>query len=118
MDDMELPWWDEDIRDKNMSAMTDEQYEELTMLLEQLSPVRGKMKSRAQEFYDDQVKRHDEYGAKMFISPKQRAWLISLYEELVGPLDRLSGVQQETPEMNRRHQPREQTEDNDDEIPF
>lgn len=70
-------------------AITPEQNEELTAILEALSTERGAMNERSRSFYDEQVKRHEEYGARIFLSPAQFNWLRSIYTEHVGPLDGL-----------------------------
>lgn len=112
--------------------MTSEEYDRYQMILQQLADVRGEMNARSQSFYDDQVKRFDEYGERTFMSPKQKSWLESLYEDHVGPLANLEGIPQQ------KDAPKEQTgkpsfvgkkdpeprrgigsyDDIDDEIPF
>ena len=80
--------------------MTSEEFERMTMLLEQLGEERGAMNPRSQEFFDQQVERFKQYGDRTFLSPKQKSWLESLYEEHVGPLDQLGGVHLSAPDTD------------------
>jgi hypothetical protein len=41
----------------------------------------------ANQFIKDQGERYEKYGADMWLSEKQWAWLTSLYEKNVGTLD-------------------------------
>ena len=67
-------------------ALTPEQNERLTYMLEALEPETKAMSDVARGFVEDQIKRHDQYAERMFLSPKQESWLERLYIEHVGPL--------------------------------
>ena len=88
--------------------LSPEQNEHLTLLLAELEPVTKDMSDRSRTFVTEQIQRHGQYQERMFLSPKQLSWLHSLYEEHVGPLDKLGG----TPGTNKPE------DDIDDEIPF
>lgn len=98
-------------------ALNDEQHEEMKLLLEQLESERGRMKPRTQEFFDEQLKRFNQYGQRMFPwSVKQRDWIISTYEELVGPFEHLGGKAQSG---NATAKPETEQDDmKGDDIPF
>jgi hypothetical protein len=94
-------------------ALSEAQNEWLTVLLENLSTVRSKLQGRSRDFVDDQVKRHDEYGERMFLSPKQKAWLISLHEQHCPGVELPDPEADKPKDSNHDHDPRD-----DDEIPF
>ena len=99
--------------------LTDETFERVSLILEQLGAVRGKIKGRSLEFFDDQVARHAKYGQDMFLSSKQQGWLEKIYEEHVGPLDKLEGLVGDDPDATpNRNKLDANTTDLDDEIPF
>jgi hypothetical protein len=103
-------------------ALSDEQNDRLTLLLQQLEPEIKNMKGSAPGFVRDQIERHDKYGAAMFLSPKQLSWLESLYEQNVGPLRYLEGTSQPeltNSETGKKYAPGSADEDDDsDPIPF
>lgn len=68
-------------------ALTQEQVEEITELLGDLGPVKDDMNPKSKAFVDDQIKRFEQYGAKMFVSPKQMKWLKDLHAEFIGTGD-------------------------------
>jgi hypothetical protein len=55
-------------------------------MIDELAPVaaEGKLYGAANGFVNDQVERKKQYGERMFVSPKQVAWLERLHEEFVG----------------------------------
>lgn len=65
-------------------AITEEQNERLTEMLQALEPEIKNLGQASANFVRDQIKRHDRYGTQMFISPKQNAWLEDLYEKYAG----------------------------------
>jgi hypothetical protein len=59
--------------------LTDEEYEELVEILEGLD---GKsMSAKSRDFVADMTARHDRYGRRTMVSPKQWDWLRSLRDE-------------------------------------
>lgn len=64
--------------------LTDEQNELLTTVLETLEPELKDMKPGERSFVEDQLKRHEQYGADIRLSPKQRTWLQDIYERVSG----------------------------------
>lgn len=62
-------------------ALTEEQDKHLTELLDDLKAVSDDIYPNGQKFVLEQVARHEQYGARMFLSPKQLAWLESLHGE-------------------------------------
>lgn len=65
-------------------ALTEEQNERLTAILQALEPEIKNLGQASQNFVRDQIERHAKYDDKMFISPKQKAWLEDLYEKYAG----------------------------------
>lgn len=65
-------------------AITEEQNERLTEILQALEPEIKKLGQVSANFVRDQIKRHDQYHEAMFVSPKQWAWLEDLYEKYAG----------------------------------
>lgn len=102
--------------------ITEQQNDELKALLAALSTERGALNDRARDFFDQQVARHEQYGARIFISLKQMAWLRDLYVEHVGSLDGLNypskGAREDT--LGEQPKPKVRTARpmDDDEIPF
>lgn len=64
-----------------MSLNVDEE-ERLTALLEELEGNRKFLSDWEQSFLTDQQKRYEQYGAKIFLSPKQSAVLIRMQEKI------------------------------------
>lgn len=62
-------------------ALTSEQDERLTLILESLEPVLKELYPAARGFIEDQLKRHAQYKDDIRMSPKQWAWLEKLYKE-------------------------------------
>lgn len=86
-------------------ALSLEQEERLRDLLINLEPEAKAMKDHERGFVEDQIKRFEQYGSRVFISPKQWGWLDALHEKYCGV--RLEeGGQEDVPD------------DLDDEIPF
>lgn len=54
---------------------------QLIHLLQEIGAARAKLNGWEQGFFDDQVKRHDEWGAKMSLSPKQWSVLRKMHEK-------------------------------------
>lgn len=72
-------------------AITEEQNERLTQILQALEPEIKNLGQASANFVRDQIKRHDQYHEAIFVSPKQWAWLTDLYEKYAG------GMKQEAP---------------------
>lgn len=70
-----------------MSVLTPQAFERLTTIVEALSVERGALKGASVGFVDDMKERIERYGARVFVSPKQLAWLENLYTQHVGSLD-------------------------------
>lgn len=62
--------------------LTEEQEERLSLLLSELEANRKSLSDWERGFLDDQSKRFDQYGAKVFMSPKQFAVLERMYEKV------------------------------------
>lgn len=99
-------------------------FEWLKVLLDDLQSVRGQLYSRAQSFVDDQVKRADEYGERMFLSPKQEKWLKDLHAEFC-PGSKLPNPEEPSPQGDYDDpdepldRPYNNARDNlDDDVPF
>lgn len=98
-----------------MPQLEAEEFSRVSQIIDELAPLaeEGKLYEAANNFVNDQVDRKKQYGERMFISPKQVAWLERLHEEHVG-----TAVHQEpkdaVDELDRRAPPR----DMDDDIPF
>lgn len=65
-------------------ALTEEQNTRLTEILEALKLELDKLPPASKNFVQDQIKRHEQYDNRMFISTKQTAWLEDLYEKYAG----------------------------------
>ena len=61
--------------------LTLEQEEKLQFTLDTIAEHRAVLNDWERGFFDDQVKRFEEHGAKMFLSPKQWAVLNKMYEK-------------------------------------
>lgn len=61
--------------------LSDEQNELLTEYLQVLGAERAGLNPASRSFVDETVKRHEEYGADIRLSPKQWKWLTDLYEK-------------------------------------
>jgi hypothetical protein len=96
-------------------AITDEQNERLGLLLENLIAVRAQLTPSSQRFVDDQVKRHDQYGDRIFMSPKQWQWLEDLHREHCSDMKLPGDSNGETGDDDSEQ---EVKRDIDDEIPF
>lgn len=96
-------------------ALTEEQNERLTAILQALEPEIKNMGQASQNFVRDQIKRHNQYDDAMSISPKQKAWLEDLYEKYAGGTkevgDSRTPIDDEPDTTHSR-------EDIDDDIPF
>lgn len=66
-------------------ALTEEQDAHLTEVLDDLGSVRDDLYPKAKQFVEDQIARHETYGARMFLSPKQLNWLHDLQREFCQP---------------------------------
>lgn len=64
-------------------SLTDEQHTRLETILQGLEPEASKLYPAARGFVEDQIKRHDEYGQDVRVSPKQWKWLEDLYKQFV-----------------------------------
>lgn len=101
-------------------ALSLEQDEELSRLLEELEPVVKHMGEWDRNFTQDQLDRHAKYGSKIFMSPKQWEQLHRIHDEYVGHDD---PTQRDEP-VDTRNEAERVTKDTDfnkeldDEVPF
>lgn len=65
-------------------TLTLEQQERLALILADLEPELKRLRSGERSFVEDQVKRHEEYGANVRLSPKQWQWIEDIYRKYVG----------------------------------
>lgn len=61
--------------------LTQEEDSHLTEVLNDLEAVQDDLYPKAKQFVQDQIERHKQYGARMFLSPKQLQWLHDLQKE-------------------------------------
>lgn len=61
--------------------LTESENEYLQVLLENLTSVRKSLNERAQSFLDETVARHEQWGNRIKLSPKQWAWLEGLHKD-------------------------------------
>lgn len=102
-------------------SLTVEQDERLTLILQGLEPCLKELYPKARGFVEDQIKRHDEYGKSMFLSPRQSKWLDDLYKEHVGgelPGEGVSDPEHDAREDMKNERDADGFEDDGDEIPF
>jgi hypothetical protein len=64
-------------------------FERLQAMLEALEPEIKNMTGQSPKFVRDQIDRAAKYGERIFITPRQIAWLEDLYAKHVGSLDAL-----------------------------
>lgn len=93
-----------------MSITTDED-ERLQLILETLKPIVHTLTGSSPQFVADQIKRYDQYGVDIRLSPKQWEWLENLFEK-AGGAPRVAG------KMRDDETEEEKTPGIDDEIPF
>lgn len=62
--------------------LTDDQEEHFLYLVNTITSYRSQLNSWERTFLDDQIKRHDEYGAAISLSPKQWNILNNMYEKV------------------------------------
>lgn len=98
-------------------ALTEEQNERLTAILQALEPEMSKLGQASQNFVRDQIERHAKYDDKIFISPKQKAWLEDLYERYAGGTKEV-GDSREEPWRQEEPDDEDQHPLDRDEIPF
>lgn len=70
-----------------MPALNEKNYAEFSRMLEELSPEIDNMKETPRNFMTDMVVKNNQYGERMFVSPKQLEWVKKLHEEFVGDTD-------------------------------
>lgn len=103
-----------------MPQLYPEEYSRVSLVIDELAPLaaEGKLYDAANGFVNDQVERKKQYGERMFISPKQIAWLDKLHEEFVGTAEpqEPKGVDEEVKREPSRATRR--NSDMDDDIPF
>lgn len=90
-----------------MPALDEKAYAKFSLMLEELAPEVDGMKEVPQSFVKDMIDKHEQYGERMFVSPKQLQWLERLHEEFVGNTDHAQ--ESNDPRSDR---------DMDDDIPF
>lgn len=61
--------------------------EKLKFTLDTIAEHRKDLSDWERGFFDDQVKRYDEFGARMYLSPKQWAVLNRMYDKVTEVLD-------------------------------
>ena len=98
-----------------MPQLEAEEFARVASVINELAPLaeEGALYEAANGFVNDQVERKKEYGERMFISPKQIAWLDKLHDEFVGTAE----PQEPKGIDGRRDDPRSD-EDMDDSIKF
>ncbi len=62
-------------------SLTDEQEEKFRFVVHTLDDARKDLSEWERNFLDDQLKRYDQYGSKITLSPKQWAVLDKMYEK-------------------------------------
>jgi hypothetical protein len=67
-----------------MPALNERDYAEFSRLLDELRPEVDNLRETPQSFVKDMLNKRDQYGERMFVSPKQKAWIEQLHEECVG----------------------------------
>jgi|HubBroStandDraft_3_1064219.scaffolds.fasta_scaffold05013_2 hypothetical protein len=67
-----------------MPALDEKTYAEFSRLLDELAPEVDGMKETPRNFMRDMTDKRGQYGERMFVSPKQLAWIQKLHEEYVG----------------------------------
>lgn len=67
--------------------------EELGDMLEAIKADTGALNDWERQFVDDQVRRFDQYGAEIFLSPKQWKKIRDIYEVVTG--DKAEGPDEE-----------------------
>lgn len=72
-------------------ALSETALERLNIQLENLTSVAAKLPTRAKAFVEDQVKRVDQWGSKIIMSPKQVQWLDDLHKEYCADAPPLPG---------------------------
>ena len=102
-----------------MPQLDASEFSRVSQIIDELAPLaeEGSLYEAANNFVNDQVERKKQYGERMFISPKQIAWLERLHEENVG-----NAVYQEPRGVDERirhlHDPQGAPDPMDDDIPF
>lgn len=61
--------------------------ESLTDMLQAIEPERPALNAWERGFIDDQVKRFDQYGADIRLSPKQWSAIRKIYEKVTGDVE-------------------------------
>lgn len=70
-----------------MPALNEKDYAEFNRLLEELGPEVENMKETPRSFMSDMIAKNNEYGERVFVSPKQFDWIKKLHEEYIGDTD-------------------------------
>lgn len=96
-------------------ALTHDQDARLTQLLQGLEGCLDDLYPNARSFVKDQLDRHEQYGSRVFMSPKQWKWLEDLYAEFIGD-DELQTPAREEEAVDERMG--RSKRDRDDDIPF
>ena len=65
-------------------SLTDEQEERFRLYIHALDDARTGLSDWERNFLDDQIKRYDQYGPKVTLSPKQWAVLDKMYDKITG----------------------------------
>jgi hypothetical protein len=106
-------------------AITEELFNEMKDKVTDLNAINGELYQSAQGFITDQAARLEQYGQRIFLSPKQVNWIRDLHEKYCGtapaqPARQERGVDQQMRERseNPAHGFRRDDDDMDDEVPF
>lgn len=86
-------------------GISDEQNERLTELLSNLKSELDSLYPGARNFVQDQIKRHEQYGQNIFISPKQWKWLSDLEKEFVLGSDGVEAADERIDRTTRGREP-------------
>lgn len=93
-------------------AITREQFDRLTEMLDALKPHVSKLNNFEQKFVTDQISRLEKWGDRIFMSEKQWKMIAKIYEEAIGDTADIPNEADADAETRRDYKL------DDDEIPF
>jgi hypothetical protein len=103
-------------------AITEELFQELKDKVTDLNAINDTLYKSARPFIADQAARLDEYGTRIFMSPKQINWIRSLHNEFCGTADEAPVLPPGVDEQLRDHEDPahgvRRDDDMEDEVPF
>jgi len=70
-----------------MPQLSDKDYAKFSQMLEELESEVPGMKDTPKSFMSDMLDKNKLYGERVFVSPKQFAWIEQLHQEFVGDTD-------------------------------